>query len=189
MIRSKYIGSAFFLFLVALPPARVPFSQKAADEILLTVAAIPATSSVENWAFKVTFRNSGTDVNLRLGFVLDGKQYTINVYLILTDSKGISQELRVRTPVIPPGNMKNDVMKLGAGEEHSIKLGIEQLDGWQTFSGTSKLTGTLRPDNYRLCAEFRWQEWEIYKTAAKHENIYREKMYLKSEEIAFSVKQ
>lgn len=131
----------------------------------------------------------GTDVSLRLGFVLrDGKEYPVNIYFILSNSKGVSQELRVRPPVLTPGNMGNDVIKLGAGEKHSITLGLERLDGWQPFSGNSKLTGTLLPGDYRLHAEFRWWEYEIYRTATKHETNYREKMKLKSDQITFTVK-
>ncbi len=81
--------------------------------------------------------------------------------------------------------MGNDVIKLGAGEKHIVKLGLERLDGWQAFSGSG---GTLLPGDYRLRAEFSWWENEIYRTEKKHETNYREKMNLKSEEITFTVK-
>lgn len=123
---------------------------------------------------------------MRLGFVLrDGTEYPINVYFILSNSKGISKELRVRTPLIVPGNMGNDVIKLGAGEERTVKVGLERLDGWQAFLGSG---GTLLPGDYRLYAEFRWWEYETSRTETKHETNYREKMNLKSDEITFTVK-
>jgi hypothetical protein len=189
MISLRNIRSIFFLFLVALHATPMAFSQKTSDTIVLSVGAIPPRWPDENWTFNVTFKNLGTDVSLCLGFVpRDGKDYPVNIYFILSNSKGISQELRVRLPDKAPGNMGNDVIKLGAGEEHSIKLGLERLDGWQPFSGNSKFTGTLLPGDYRLHAEFRWGEYDIYGTATKRETKYREKMRLKSDEIAFTVK-
>lgn len=181
------------IFVLAVSPTRIALpgiaQQTADDRLVLSVAAIPPRSSNENWAFNVNFRNSRQDVNLRLGFVLqDGKEYPVNIFLILSNAKGISKELRVRPPAIPPGNMGNDVIILSAGGEHSIKLGLERLDGWQAFSGNSTRTGSLLPGDYRLHAEFRWWEYEITKTATKNETSYREKMNLKSDEISFTVK-
>jgi hypothetical protein len=187
MIGLRKIRSICFLFLVALDPTPMAFSQKkTADAIVLTVGAIPPRSSNENWAFNAAFKNLGTDVSLRFGFVLrDSNEYPVNIYFILSNSKGVSQELHVRPPVLTPGNMGNDVFRLRAGEERTVKVGLERLDRWQPFSGS---IGTLLPGDYRLYAEFRWWEYEIHRTETKHETNYREKMNLKSDEISFTVK-
>jgi hypothetical protein len=192
MIDSKAICSIGLLFLVAIFPTRMANSgtiQEAANaRLILTASAIPPKWSDENWAFNVTFRGVGpTDVTLSLGYHLrDGREYPINIFLILSDAHGMSHELRVRGGDIAPGNMANDIVRLKAGGERSIRLGLEELDGWQPFSGNGKWTGTLRPGNYHLHAEFRWTQ--IQSMPAKPTPEYREIMNLKSDEISFAVK-
>jgi hypothetical protein len=192
MIDLKTIRALFFVFLVVVSPAGMVLSgiaQEIADTRLdLVVAVISPKWPDENWAFNVTFRNAGkTDVDLCLGLILqDGREYPYFIHLILSNSKGTSEELNVGPPLQRAvGNMANDIIKLGAGGEHSIRLGLEQLSGWQPFSGNSKWTGTLLPGDYRLHAEFRWLAYQ----ARLHEaGSYYTKMNLKSDEISFKVK-
>ncbi len=192
MISSKDICSIWLLFLVAILPTRMAISgttQEAADgRIVLTVSPIPPQWSAENWAFNVTFRNAGpADVSLSLGYNLrNGREYPVNIFLILSNAQGMSHELRVGGGDKAPGNMANDIVRLKAGGEHSIKFGLEELAGWQPFSGNGKWTGTLRPGNYHLHAEFRWTP--IHSTPTKPAPEYREIMNLKSDEISFTVK-
>ena len=163
--------------------------QEAANaRLVLTASATPPKGSDESWAFNVRFRNVGpTDVTLSLGYHLrDGREYPINVFLILSNAQGLSHELRVRGGDKAPGNMANDIVGLKAGGEHSIRLGLEELDGWQPFSGNGKWTGTLRPGIYHLHAEFRWTK--IQSMPAKPTPEYHEIMNLKSDEISFAVK-
>jgi hypothetical protein len=185
------ISVLFYIFVIAVSPAARVLSaiaqDIAADKFDLKIAVIQPRWSDENWAFNLTFRNAGkTDANLCLGFVLrDGKEYPHFIHLILSNSKGISEKLSVRPPDRAPGNMANYFIRVKAGGEHSIRLGLEQLSGWQPFSEDSKWTGTLVPGIYRLHAEF---SWLAYQPRLHEVGSYYEKMNLKSDEISFTVK-